>query len=93
MILSFACKQTHALFQNRRCKLPLGKALAVAYRKLVMIHSAGRLDDLRVPPGNRLEALRGDRQGQFSIRVNQQWRVCFAWRDGNAYDVAIVDYH
>ena len=58
-----------------------------------MLHAATRLDDLRMPPGNRLEALRGDRKGQFSIRINEQWRICFAWRDGNVHDVEIVDYH
>ena len=62
-------------------------------RKLVQIDAAERLDDLRIPPGNRLEALKGDRRGQHSIRVNDQWRICFRWRDGDAYDVEIVDYH
>ena len=59
----------------------------------LMIEAASRLNDLRVPPGNRLEALRGDRRGQYSIRVNEQWRICFVWRDGEAWEVAIVDYH
>lgn len=58
-----------------------------------MLDAATELDSLRVPPGNRLEALRGDREGQHSIRINQQWRICFSWRDGHAYDVEIVDYH
>ena len=58
-----------------------------------MLHAAESLDDLRVPPGNRLEALRGDRQGQYSIRINDQWRICFVWKDGQARDVEIVDYH
>ena len=58
-----------------------------------MVDAAGRLDDLRVPSGNRLEALRGDRRGQYSIRVNDRWRICFAWRAGEAWDVEIVDYH
>lgn len=62
-------------------------------RKLAQLDAAERLDDLRVPPGNRLEALKRDRRGQYSIRVNDQWRVCFRWRDGDAYDVEIVDYH
>jgi len=65
----------------------------VALRKLRMLDAAERLDDLRVPPGNRLERLRGGRAGQYSIRVNQQWRVCFRWRSGDAFDVEIVDYH
>ena len=62
-------------------------------RKLVAVDSADALDDLRIPPGNRLEKLKGSRAGQYSIRVNDQWRVCFHWKDGNAYDVEIVDYH
>ena len=62
-------------------------------RKLVAVDAAEQLADLRVPPGNRLEKLRGDRAGQHSIRVNEQWRICFRWKDGNAYDVEIVDYH
>ena len=65
----------------------------VALRKLLILHAADSLDDLRVPPGNRLEALKGDRRGQHSIRVNQQWRICFVWRQGNAFQVEIVDYH
>jgi proteic killer suppression protein len=64
-----------------------------ARRKFEMLAAAVRLDDLRVPPGNRLEALRGNRSGQHSIRINDQWRICFRWKDGNAYDVEIVDYH
>ena len=64
-----------------------------AMRKLAYLHAAHVLDDLRVPPGNRLEALRGDREGQHSIRINDQWRLCFSWTDGNAHDVHIVDYH
>lgn len=62
-------------------------------RKLLMIDAADRLDDLRVPPGNRLQKLHGSRHGQYSIRINDQWRVCFRWREGDAYDVTIVDYH
>jgi proteic killer suppression protein len=67
--------------------------LRAAYRKLMQVHGAARLEDLRSPPGNRLEALRGDRDGQYSIRVNDQWRVCFRWNAGGARDVEIVDYH
>ena len=66
---------------------------AVAYHKLVMLDAAAGLDDLRIPPGNRLEALRGDRAGQHSIRINRKWRVCFYWVSGNAHDVEIVDNH
>lgn len=65
----------------------------VAMRKLKIIHNATSLNDLAVPPGNRLEALKGDRQGQYSIRINDQWRICFTWVGNNALDVAIVDYH
>jgi toxin HigB-1 len=64
-----------------------------ALKKLAMLDAADRLEDLRVPPGNRLEQLRGDRMGQFSIRINDQWRLCFKWRDEQAHDVEIVDYH
>jgi len=64
-----------------------------AYRKLIMLDSAVELGDLRAPPGNRLEALKGDRKGQYSIRINSQWRICFVWEDGNARNVEIVDYH
>lgn len=67
--------------------------MKVAHRKLTQIHNASSLNDLRAPPGNRLEALTGDREGQYSIRINDQWRVCFRWKDGDAYDVEIVDYH
>ncbi len=62
-------------------------------RKLAMLNRAGRIEDLRIPPGNRLEALRGDRAGQWSVRINCQWRLCFRFKSGNAYDVEIVDYH
>lgn len=65
----------------------------MALRKLDMLEAAVNLESLRVPPGNHLESLHGDREGQFSIRINQQWRICFTWMNGNAYDVEIVDYH
>jgi proteic killer suppression protein len=65
----------------------------VARRKLLYLGQARSLDDLKVPPGNRLEALKGDRKGQFSIRINDQWRLCFRWKDGDSYDVEITDYH
>jgi proteic killer suppression protein len=67
--------------------------IARCQRKLAQLDAAIRLDDLRVPPSNQLELLRGDRAGQYAIRVNQQWRICFVWRNGDAYDVEIVDYH
>lgn len=92
VIRSFACKQTEALFRRRKVKILPTRLRRVAYRKLVMLDAAARLGDLRAPPGNRLEALRGNRRGQHSIRINDQWRICFQWREGNAYDVEIVDY-
>ncbi|MBN1943382.1 MAG: type II toxin-antitoxin system RelE/ParE family toxin [Phycisphaerae bacterium] len=93
MIVTFACKQTRLLFERQKTKLFSGKLWRAAYRKLVMLHAAHCLSDLNVPPGNRLEALRGSRRGQHSIRINEKWRICFVWRDGNAHDVEIVDYH
>lgn len=92
MIKSFRCKDTDDLFNLLACRR--WQAIAkVALRMLNQLDIAGSLDDLRVPPGNRLEALQGDRVGQHSIRVNDQWRVCFRWEGGDAYDVEIVDYH
>ena len=93
MIKSFADKRTAAVFAGYVVR---GYPLRIQRRAratLLTIDAAGRLEDLRVPPGNRLEALRGDRRGQYSIRVNEQWRICFAWRDGEAWEVEIVDYH
>jgi len=92
VIETFRCKDTEALFGGAR--VPRFAAIeGVAMRKLAMLSRAGRLDDLRVPPGNRLEALRGERAGQWSIRINDRWRVCFRFEGSNAYDVEIVDYH
>jgi proteic killer suppression protein len=91
MIRSFADRDTEDLFNDRSVRR-LGAIERVARRKLQLLDTAGRLDDLRVPPGNRLEALHGNRKGQHSIRINDQWRVCFRWLDG-AHDVEIVDYH
>lgn len=92
MIKSFRCKETEQLFAGRGP--PRFRAFqAVAERKLTQLHAAETLEFLRSPPGNRLEALSGDRAGSYSIRINAQWRLCFIWRDGNAYDVEIVDYH
>ncbi len=73
--------------------MPPANLRSAAKKKLAMLHSAGKLEDLRIPPGNRLEALRGDRAGQHSIRINDQFRVCFVWRDGDAYEVEMTDYH
>ena len=92
MIKSFGAKPTESLFAGRCPRKFLG-IRAQAERKLVLIHAAQTLDFLRSPPGNRLEALRGDRKGQHSIRVNDQWRICFRWANADAYDVEIVDYH
>ncbi len=92
MIKGFADRNTEALFQRKPRKRfrPLAR---VALRKLLILHAASSLDDLKVPPGNRLERLKGGRKRQYSIRINDQWRVCFRWKGGDAYDVEIVDYH
>ena len=92
MIASFKFSETQALARGQSVRRFVAIE-AVARRKLRQLEIAGRLDDLRVPPGNRLEALRGNRKGQFSIRINDQFRVCFRWKDGDAYEVEIVDYH
>ncbi len=93
MIGSFACKETEKIFNGKfSSKLPQSIQRLTA-RKLDYLDSAGDLEDLRSPPGNRLEALKDDRAGQHSIRINDQWRICFVWRDNNAYDVEIADYH
>lgn len=93
MIRSFRDKETEKIFLRERArKLPVD-VQRVALRKLVMLDAAENLQDLRVPPGNRLEKLSGNREGQYSIRINDQWRVCFRWEEGNAHDVEIADYH
>ena len=92
MILSFACRDTEKLFSGKRVAR-FDNFRAVAERKLEMLHRSARLDDLRVPPRNRLEKLGKDRKGQWSIRINDQYRLCFRFEDGNAYEVEIVDYH
>lgn len=93
VIRSFADKEAEKLFYRRRSKKLPSDIQRRAQRKLVMIDAAVQLDDLKVPPGNRLEPLKGDREGQHSIRINDQWRICFRWEDGSAYDVEITDYH
>ena len=93
MIQSFADAETEKIFQGFESRRLPQNLQSVMHRKLVMIHAAAKLEDLRVPPGNRLEALKGDRKGQHSIRVNQQWRVCFRWTESGPAKVGIVDYH
>lgn len=93
MIKSFRNEVAEAAWRRRFIKGVPKAIMKAANRKLTQINSARTLSDLRAPPGNRLEALAGDRKGQHSIRINDQWRICFRWRGGDAYDVAIVDYH
>jgi proteic killer suppression protein len=93
MIRSFKAKETEKIFNRQRsAKLP-SDIQQVALRKLRMLNRAMTLQDLQVPPANRLEKLSGDRAGQYSIRINDQWRICFEWQGGDAYNVEIVDYH
>ncbi|MCL1860751.1 MAG: type II toxin-antitoxin system RelE/ParE family toxin [Proteobacteria bacterium] len=93
MIKTFANKQTAALFTGLNVRQFDGQWVRVAREKLTRLHAATSIEFLRTPPGNRLEALKGDRQGQWSIRINEQWRICFRFEGGDAYDVEIVDYH
>ena len=93
MILSFACGETEGIFQGRRSRRLAQDMQQTARRKLKYLHEARVLDDLKSPPGNRLEALKGDRKGFYSIRINDQWRICFQWAEGNAEKVEIIDYH
>ena len=93
MIRTFADKRTAAVSDDRMPKGFPSDLAKVSRRKLRMLASAIRLEELRSPPANRLEALSGDRDGQHSIQINDQWRLCFVWRDGDAFDVEIVDYH
>jgi proteic killer suppression protein len=93
MIKSFRDRETERVFRRRLSRRLPTEIQRVAYRKLVQLDAATRLDTLRIPPGNRLEALSGNRRGQHSVRINDQWRICFAWRDGDAYEVEIADYH
>ena len=93
MIRSFKCKETEKIFSRRFSgKLPQDMQ-RVALRKLRILNRLKDLNDLKVPPGNRLEALKGNRKGQYSIRINDQFWICFKWKDNDAYDVEIVDYH
>jgi proteic killer suppression protein len=93
MIKSFRCKDTEELFKRQLSSKFYSEIRRNALRKLLILDAAENLEDLRVPPGNRLKKLAGDRQGQHSIRINDQWRICFRWHQGDAYDVEITDYH
>lgn len=93
MIRSFRDRETERIWNGQRSRRLPGEIQDAALRKLRLLSGARRLEDLRIPPGNRLEALSGDRRGQHSIRINQQWRICFRWNDGEADDVEVCDYH
>lgn len=93
MIVSFLDDETATIWSGHRSRKLPPDIQTVALRKLRLVNNAKHLEDLRVPPANRLEALKGDRKGQYSIRINQQWRICFVWKQNNAHAVEIVDYH
>lgn len=93
MIQSFADRETELIWRAERSRKLPGDIQGIALRRLRLLHAARALQDLRVPPGNRLEALKGTRGGQWSIRIDDQWRICFRWDDGGPNDVEIVDYH
>lgn len=93
MIKTFATKETAALFANEKIKRLPPEILQVARRKLVQLHRVSSIEELRIPPENRIEKLSSDRVGQWSIRINNQWRICFRFEAGDAFDVEIVDYH
>jgi proteic killer suppression protein len=93
VIQSFRCKETKQIWESKGSRRLPTNIQRTALRKLLQLHSAETLDDMRVPPANRLEALKGNRAGQHSIRINDQWRICFAWKDSDAHAVEIVDYH
>jgi proteic killer suppression protein len=93
MIKSFKDRESEKVFRRQFSRKLPHDVQRAALRRLVYLHAAEQLADLQAPPSNRLEALMGDREGQYSIRINDQWRICFVWRDNNVYDVEIVDYH
>jgi toxin HigB-1 len=93
MIKTFKNKETEKIYNREYSKNLPTNIQRVAMKKLWMIDATPDINSLKIPPGNRLELLHGDREGQYSIRINEQWRICFLWRDGNSYDVEIVDYH
>jgi len=93
VIKSFKCRETERIYQGRFSRRLPRDIQRLAARKLEMLSAASQLKSLRIPPSNRLEKLKGDRSGQHSIRINNQWRICFIWKSGDAHDVEIVDYH
>lgn len=93
MIVSYKCKETQKIWTGEVSKKLPRSIQQIARRKLRILNNAKVITDLRIPPNNRLEALKGKRQGEYSIRINKQWRLCFKWQDGNAYNVKIEDYH
>jgi proteic killer suppression protein len=93
MIQSFNCKETARIFETGYSRKFPDSIIKSAIIRLVMLNRSGKLDDLKIPPSNHLEKLSGDRKGQYSIRINDKYRVCFKWHENNAYDVEIVDYH
>jgi proteic killer suppression protein len=93
MIRNFKCKKTEKIFHREFSKKLPKDLQRIALRKLLILEASESLNDLRIPPGNRLEKLSGKREGQYSIRINKQWRICFEWKEGDAYNVEIVDYH
>jgi len=93
MIESFKCRETEKIFHRQFSKKLPHDIQKIAFRKLRMLNRSSTVQDLRIPPANKLEALSGNRKGQHSIRINDQWRICFKWQNGNAYDVEIFDYH
>lgn len=93
MIRSFKCKETEKVFHRRLSKKFSATIQRVILRKLRMLNRASDMNDLRIPPGNRLEALKGERENQFSIRINNQWRICFEWENNDSYNVEVTDYH
>jgi proteic killer suppression protein len=93
MIRGFRDQETERVFARQPSRRLSSAVCRAALKKLLILDAAERIDDLRIPPGNRLEKLAGGREGRYSIRINDQWRLCFAWRDGDAHEVEIVDYH
>ena len=93
MIRSFADKESEKIFRGEGTRKLAPDVQRITRRRMLVLDAADRLDDLRIPPGNRLEKLRGARAGQYSIRINERWRICFRWRRGDAHDVRVVDYH